>query len=157
VRESGFKNSFIFKYSARPGTKADELFTDDVPEEIKKRRNNDLLAIQNAVSLADHRARIGQTVQVLVEGLSKSARKLETSSGPVQLTGRTPTDHIVAFDGNPRLIGRTVSVSIEEASSFTLFGSVVTGETVGVVGDVLDLDLDEPPSMPGRFNLPLLS
>ena len=55
VRDGEFKNSFIFKYSARPGTKADELFPDDVPEEVKKRRNNDLLAIQNAVSLADHR------------------------------------------------------------------------------------------------------
>ncbi|HTU59114.1 MAG TPA: MiaB/RimO family radical SAM methylthiotransferase, partial [Polyangiales bacterium] len=51
VREGGFKNSFIFKYSPRPGTKADELFADDVPEEVKKRRNNDLLAIQNSVSL----------------------------------------------------------------------------------------------------------
>jgi tRNA A37 methylthiotransferase MiaB len=109
------------------------------------------------VSLADHRARIGQTVQVLVEGLSKSARKLGTSSGPVQLTGRTPTDHIVAFDGNTRLIGKTVSVSIEEASSFTLFGSVVTGETVGALGNVLSLNRHEAPSMPGRFNLPLLS
>ncbi len=59
VREGGFKNSFIFKYSPRPGTKADELFADDVPEEVKKRRNNDLLAIQNGVSLADHRGRIG--------------------------------------------------------------------------------------------------
>ena len=46
VAESGFKNSFIFKYSPRPGTKADELFPDDMPEEVKKRRNNDLLAIQ---------------------------------------------------------------------------------------------------------------
>src|SRR5438270_8608722 len=68
VRTAGFKNSFIFKYSPRPGTKADELYPDDVPEGVKKRRNNDLLAIQNAVSLADHRSRIGQTVRVLVEG-----------------------------------------------------------------------------------------
>src|SRR5712692_2443582 len=75
VRESGFKNSFIFKYSPRPGTKADDLFADDVPEEIKRRRNNDLLAIQNAVSLADHRSHIGQTVNVLVEGPSKTALK----------------------------------------------------------------------------------
>jgi len=60
VRTAGFKNSFIFKYSPRPGTKGDELYADDVPEEIKKRRNNDLLTIQNAVSLADHRAQVGQ-------------------------------------------------------------------------------------------------
>src|SRR5262249_6352881 len=71
VREAGFKNSFIFKYSPRPGTKAHELYADDVPEEIKKRRNNDLLAIQNKVSVTDHRLRIGQTVSVLVEGRSK--------------------------------------------------------------------------------------
>ena len=69
-----FKNSFIFKYSTRPGTKADDLYADDVPEEVKKRRNNDLLAIQNANSLEDHRSRIGDTVEVLVEGPSKRRR-----------------------------------------------------------------------------------
>ena len=109
VREAGFKNSFIFKYSPRPGTKADELFADDVPEEVKKRRNNDLLAIQNAVSLADHRGRVGETVEVLVEGPSKNgAEARQRQPGPMQLTGRTMTDHIVVFDGNERLIGRTV-------------------------------------------------
>ena len=59
VAESGFKNSFIFKYSERPGTKADDRYPDDVPEEVKKRRNNDLLAVQGKVSLADHRRQIG--------------------------------------------------------------------------------------------------
>src|ERR1700736_444273 len=73
VRTAGFKNSFIFKYSPRPGTKGHELFDDDVPEEVKKRRNNDLLAIQNAVSLQDHVQFVGRRAQVLVEGLSKSA------------------------------------------------------------------------------------
>jgi tRNA-2-methylthio-N6-dimethylallyladenosine synthase len=132
VREAGFKNSFIFKYSPRPGTKADELFADDVPEEVKKRRNNDLLAIQNAVSLADHRRRLGETVEVLVEGPSKTALKHDGGSGPRQLTGRTMTDHIVVFEGNERLTGRTVAVRVEEATAFTLFGTVVTGEQVGV-------------------------
>ena len=132
MREANFKNSFIFKYSARPGTKADELHPDDVPEEIKKRRNNDLLAIQNAVSLADQRQRVGQTVEVLVEGPSKTALKHDQGSGPKQLTGRTMTDHIVVFDGNERLIGRTVVVRINEATAFTLFGSVVTGEHIAV-------------------------
>src|SRR6266496_428791 len=97
VREARFKNSFIFKYSPRPGTKADDLWPDDVPEEVKKRRNNDLLAIQSGISLEDHRARIGATVEVLVEGLSKSALKHDTGSGPRQLTGRTMSDHIVVF------------------------------------------------------------
>jgi tRNA-2-methylthio-N6-dimethylallyladenosine synthase len=135
VREGGFKNSFIFKYSPRPGTKADELFADDVPEEVKKRRNNDLLAIQSAVSLADHRRRIGQTVDVLVEGPSKTALKHDAGSGPKQLTGRTMTDHIVVFEGNERLIGQTVRVRIEEATAFTLFGTVETGEQIGVTNE----------------------
>jgi tRNA-2-methylthio-N6-dimethylallyladenosine synthase len=131
VREAGFKNSFIFKYSPRPGTKADELFADDVPEEVKKRRNNDLLAIQNKVSLADHLARVSQTVEVLVEGPSKTGLK-QDGPGPKQLTGRTMTDHIVVFEGNERLVGRTVAVKVTEATAFTLFGGVVTEEQVGV-------------------------
>jgi tRNA-2-methylthio-N6-dimethylallyladenosine synthase len=135
VRSGGFKNSFIFKYSPRPGTKADDLFPDDVPEDVKKRRNNDLLAIQNKVSLHDHLAHIGRTVEVLVEGPSKTAMKTERLAGPMQLTGRTRTDHIVVFEGNERLIGQTIQVSIAEATAFTLFGTVVTTETVGVSMD----------------------
>jgi tRNA-2-methylthio-N6-dimethylallyladenosine synthase len=132
VRTAGFKNSFIFKYSPRPSTKADELFADDVPEEVKKQRNNDLLAIQNAVSLQDHLRWVGEMVEVLVEGPSKTALK-HLGDGPRQLTGRTRTDHIVVFDGNERLAGRTVQVEIAEATAFTLFGTVVTGEHVGTV------------------------
>jgi tRNA-2-methylthio-N6-dimethylallyladenosine synthase len=156
VREGGFKNSFIFKYSARPGTKADELFPDDVPEEIKKRRNNDLLAIQNKVSLADHLGRVGHTVEVLVEGPSKTALKHD-APGPRQLTGRTITDHIVVFEGNERLVGRTVAVCIEEATAFTLFGTVATREQVGVSGEAADaLHSPAQPAGPRRVELPLV-
>jgi tRNA-2-methylthio-N6-dimethylallyladenosine synthase len=144
VRTAGFKNSFIFKYSPRPGTKGHELYADDVPEEVKKRRNNDLLAVQNAVSLQDHLSRVGRMVAVLVEGPSKTALKHEGASGPVQLTGRTPTDHITVFEGNGRLIGQTVQVRVEEATAFTLFGTVVTGEQVGV--EPIRLGGHEPPS-----------
>jgi len=133
VREAGFKNSFIFKYSPRPGTKGHELYADDVPEDVKKRRNNDLLAIQNAVSLADHLRRVGETVEVLVEGPSKAALKHESqAAGLRQLTGRTRTDHIVVFEGHERLVGRTVDVTVEEATAFTLLGTVVTGVSVGI-------------------------
>jgi tRNA-2-methylthio-N6-dimethylallyladenosine synthase len=132
VREAGFKNSFIFKYSTRPGTKADELYPDDVPEEVKKRRNNDLLGIQAEQSLKDHRRRIGATVEVLVEGPSKRAQGFaapeSSARGPRQLTGRTMTDHIVVFDGADRLIGQTIPVQIHEATAYTLFGEVVTSE-----------------------------
>ena len=151
VRDAGFKNSFIFKYSARPGTKADDLYPDDVPEETKKRRNNDLLAIQNKISLADHRRLIGQTVEVLVEGLSKSALKQEEASGPRQLTGRTNTDHIVVFAGNERLIGNFVTARIEEASAFTLFGSVETTEHVETGENCCEL-----PLAARRIGLPII-
>src|SRR5205823_3636474 len=86
VAGAGFKNSYIFKYSPRPGTKGHEHYADDVPEDVKKRRNNDLLAIQNRVSLADHLTWIGKGALVLVEGPSKTALKQE-SAGPLQLTG----------------------------------------------------------------------
>jgi tRNA-2-methylthio-N6-dimethylallyladenosine synthase len=152
VRESGFKNSFIFKYSPRPGTKADDLYADDVPEDVKKRRNNDLLAIQAKVSLEDHRRFIGETVEVLVEGPSKNslAAHREGGSGPIQLTGRTMTDHIVVFEGNARLIGRTLPVRIDEATPFTLFGEVVTGERVGAE------EAGAVPEPARRFGLPVL-
>jgi tRNA-2-methylthio-N6-dimethylallyladenosine synthase len=137
VRESRFKNSFIFKYSERPGTKAADRFADDVPEEVKKRRNNDLLAVQNANSLADHRAQIGKVVEVLVEGPSKRglANPERDRGGAVQLTGRAMTDHIVVFDGPERLTGRTLRIHIDDASAFTLYGRVLTGEHIGDAAD----------------------
>jgi tRNA-2-methylthio-N6-dimethylallyladenosine synthase len=157
VASAGFKNSFIFKYSPRPGTKGEELFADDVPEEVKKRRNNDLLAIQNQVSLADHLARVGNTAVVLVEGLSKTALKQDPGAGPIQLTGRTQTDHIVVFEGNERLIGQFVPVCIEEATAFTLFGRVVTGEKVGVERDGTErMSPVTPEIASSRVSLPLI-
>jgi len=162
VSVAGFKNSFIFKYSPRPGTKGHEMFADDVPEDVKKRRNNDLLAIQNKVSLHDHRRMIGQTVSVLVEGPSKST--LKHAAGPRQLTGRSMTDHIVVFEGNDRLIGQTVEVAIDDASSFTLFGTVLTGEHVGVGCDLSPVpplprgqrDEEEPMPRSSRIGLPMV-
>jgi tRNA-2-methylthio-N6-dimethylallyladenosine synthase len=130
VREARFKNSFIFKYSPRPGTKADDLYPDDVPEEVKKRRNNDLLAVQNANSLDDHKGRVGETATVLVEGPSKVGER-QPAGGVRQLSGRTMTDHIVVFDGHDRLIGRTLQVHVREASPFTLYGVADTGEVAG--------------------------
>ena len=151
VRESKFKNSFIFKYSTRPGTKADDLYADDIPEEVKKRRNNDLLTIQNANCLEDHLGRVGDVVEVLVEGTSKHGER-QTASAPRQLTGRTMTDHIVVFDGNARLIGQTVKLRIKEASSFTLYGEVLTSESVG--SEAFTGQMPEPRA--SRIGLPLV-
>jgi tRNA-2-methylthio-N6-dimethylallyladenosine synthase len=154
VREAGFKNSFIFKYSTRPGTKADELYPDDVPEDAKKQRNNDLLAVQNAESLKDHRRIVGRTVEVLVEGPSKATLKHD-SGGPRQLTGRTNTDHIVVFEGNERLTGQFIDVTIEEASAFTLFGTPVTGEFVGSTSSCYDTSSHADSATP-RITLPMI-
>ncbi len=126
VERSRFKNSYIFKYSARQGTKADLLFIDDVPEEVKKRRNNDLLAIQNAICLEDNRLFLGKAVEVLVEGPSKTGAKRDEPGEIRQLTGRTSCDRIVVFNGPERLQGEFVNVTVDDASAVTLFGRVVT-------------------------------
>jgi tRNA-2-methylthio-N6-dimethylallyladenosine synthase len=75
ARAARFKNSFIFKYSPRPGTAAAELFADDVPEATKRRRNNELLALQNAISREDNQSFVEQRVAILVEGPSKLTKK----------------------------------------------------------------------------------
>lgn len=144
VEEMRFKNSFIFKYSPREGTKADDLYPDDIPDDVKKRRNNELLAVQNRISYEDNQPFIGRTVEILVEGPSERARRHEEHAhgddqpeagaehahgdvhGPIQLVGRTNCDRIVVFDGNPRQIGQMLPVTIYDANSFTLFGEVVT-------------------------------
>jgi len=122
VRRARFKNSFIFKYSPRTGTKSAEQFADDVPDEVKKRRNNELLDIQNAISQEDNRPFVGRRVEILVEGPSKAARKQPGDADRVQLVGRTTCDRIVVFDGPRHLAGEILEVEIEDVNSFTLFG-----------------------------------
>ena len=122
VRWARFKNSFIFKYSPRPATKAFDLYEDDVPEEVKRRRNNELLAMQNAISLEDNQAFVGREVEILVEGPSKSARKDASDGESMQMVGRTVCDRIVVFDGLRRLAGQILSVVVEKADSLTLYG-----------------------------------
>ena len=130
LREFRFKNSFIFKYSERPGTKASENFQDDIPEEVKRRRNNEMLDVQNAISAEDNADFIGREVEVLVEGPSKNAVKAEqnrpSNASVDQLVGRTRCDRIVVFDGNPRLTGSLTQVAIHDCTQTTLLGSIVT-------------------------------
>ena len=150
VRYAKFKNSFIFKYSPRPGTTAIDRFADGIPEDVKRRRNNRLLEVQGEVIAANNAAMVGQTVEVMVEGESKLvARKAKAqtgvelgagftknagtarqarSSGPghspkTQLVGRTRGDQIVVFDGDLALRGGLVDVRIDRASQMTLFGT----------------------------------
>jgi tRNA-2-methylthio-N6-dimethylallyladenosine synthase len=125
VRYARFKNSFIFKYSTRPGTKSAELFTDDISEEVKKRRNNELLDAQNAICLEDSQPYLGRTVEILVEGPSKVARREPADAPILQLIGRTVHDRIVVFDGPRELTGQILHVVIEKLDPFTLFGKLL--------------------------------
>ncbi len=135
VRWARFKNSFIFKYSQRPGTKAADTMPDDVPDAVKRRRNNELLAVQNAICLEDSLALQGRELEVLVEGTSKSQQKRTSqsseipsnaSSNTVQLVGRTVYDQIVVFDGPRTLAGQILPVRVEKVDAFTLFGRVAS-------------------------------
>ena len=94
VRRVEYDSLFVFKYSPRPGTRADRHLSDDVPEEIKARRNHELLAVQNEISLRRKRAWVGQTVELLVEGPSKAARK---ARGETRAQLRTRGKHTPAF------------------------------------------------------------
>ncbi len=128
VRRCRFKNSFIFKYSPRPGTKAFDNCPDDIPEDVKRRRNNLLLDIQNEISEEDNAAFIGREVEVLAEGPSKASRKAEEqapANGPIQLVGRTPCDRIVVFDGNPRLAGTLARIAVFDCTPTTLIGELI--------------------------------
>ncbi len=126
VKECRFKNSFIFKYSERPGTKGADRMEDDVPYKVKQRRNNELLAIQNAISEEDNQALLGRTVEVLVEGPSKKARNVEDESPVVQMVGRTNCDRIVVYEGNRRQVGNILPIAVYDATAHTLIGAVVT-------------------------------
>jgi tRNA-2-methylthio-N6-dimethylallyladenosine synthase len=131
-----FKNSFIFKYSPRPGTTAVDRFKDDVPEDVKRRRNAELLAVQSEISVQNNREMIGKTVQVLVEGESKLVTKpaypasggvelgwerRNISESQVKMVGRTRGDQIVVFPGSTSMVGELVDVEIVDAKSLTLF------------------------------------
>ncbi|PIE22032.1 MAG: tRNA (N6-isopentenyl adenosine(37)-C2)-methylthiotransferase MiaB [Planctomycetota bacterium] len=113
-----FSQSFVFKYSPRPLTVADDYFEDDVPEEVKARRNQELLAVQERISLEKNQALIGQQLEVMVEGPSKSRAD--------RFTGRTMRNRLVHFDcSDHHLIGRYLSVQIQDAGSFSLSGVLV--------------------------------
>ena len=130
VEECRFKNSFIFKYSVRPGTKGAEQLPDDIPDHVKKERNQILLKLQNRISQEDNEKFLGEKVDVLIEGPSKLGRNAPDDQMVVQMVGRTHCDRIVVFEGNRRQAGQILPVAIHDASSHTLFGSIVTEHEV---------------------------
>jgi tRNA-2-methylthio-N6-dimethylallyladenosine synthase len=137
IEQMRFKNVFVFKYSQRDGTVAARRAEDDVPDEIKRRRNQELLAAQERISAAANARVVGSAVRVLVEGYSKAAVKAQEAEHTRgqeagwrrsdQLVGRTWTDHIVVFPGGPEVIGRIADVHVTDATALTLHGSLVEG------------------------------
>ncbi len=116
MRECGYDSAFMFKYSERPGTYASKHLPDDVPEETKIRRLNEMIALQNELSAESYKKDIGKTYEVLVEGVSKRSKE--------QFFGRTPQNKVVVFDRGNHHIGDFVMVKIEESSSATLKGQL---------------------------------
>jgi len=112
-----FQQSFIFKYSPRPGTAAARRFDDDVPDEIKRERNALLLAAQETISLEKNARRVGAVVEVLVEGPSRRDAS--------RFTGRTVQNNIVAFPGREDMVGRFARVRVESCTALTLIGDRV--------------------------------
>ncbi len=114
MRECQYDSAFMFKYSERPGTYASKHLPDDVPEEVKLRRLNEMIALQNELSAESYRKDIGKEFVVLVEGVSKRSRN--------QLFGRTEQNKVVVFDRGTHHIGDFVRVKITGSSSATLKG-----------------------------------
>ncbi len=117
MREVGFDTAFMFKYSERPGTFAQKHLPDNISEEEKVRRLNEIIALQNELSLKSNEREIGKVVEVLVEGFSKRSRE--------EMFGRTEQYKTVVFPREGRHVGELVKVQIESASTATLRGKIV--------------------------------
>ena len=117
MREVGYDSAFMFKYSERPGTYASKHLPDNVAEEEKIRRLNELIALQTEISAQQNKKDEGKEFDVLVEGFSKRSRS--------QLCGRTEQNKMVVFDKGTHHIGETVRVKIVNSTSATLFGEEV--------------------------------
>ena len=117
MREVGYDSAFMFKYSERKGTFASKNLPDDVPEEVKLRRLQEMIDLQMELSLESNKKDIGKEFEVLVEGYSKRSRE--------QLSGRTSQNKVVLFDNQGQKVGDLVRVKIKDASAITLFGDIL--------------------------------
>ena len=117
MRECQYDSAFMFKYSERPGTYASKNLPDDISEEVKIRRLNEIIEVQNQLSAEANKRCIGKVYEVLVEGTSKRSRE--------QLVGRTEQNRVVVFDRGSHRVGDFVTVRITDASSATLKGELV--------------------------------
>ncbi len=110
----GYDFAYMFKYSERPNTKAQRTLPDDVPEEVKTRRLDEIIAVQRRLSLVNNLKEVGKEFEVLVEGVSKRSDK--------ELSGRSSQNKVVIFERKNYKVGDFVKVRITEASSATLKG-----------------------------------
>lgn len=117
MREVGYASAFMFKYSERPGTYASKHLPDDIPEDVKIARLNEMIALQNELSAENYKLDEGKEFDVLVENYSKRSRE--------QLCGRTEQNKMVVFDKGNHHIGEVVRVRITKSTSATLFGEEV--------------------------------
>jgi tRNA-2-methylthio-N6-dimethylallyladenosine synthase len=117
MRQVGYDSAFMFKYSERKGTFASKNLPDDVPEEVKLRRLQEMIDLQMELSLESNKKDIGKEFEVLVEGYSKRSRE--------QLSGRTSQNKVVLFDNQGQKVGDLVRVRIKDASAITLFGDII--------------------------------
>ena len=117
MRECRYDSAFMFKYSERPGTYASKHLPDDVPEDVKVRRLNEMIELQNELSAESYRNDIGKVFEILVEGTSKRSKE--------QLFGRTEQNKVVVFDRGNHHIGDKVMVKITDSSSATLKGEEI--------------------------------
>ena len=116
MKEVGYDSAFMFKYSERPGTFAAGNLADDVPEELKIKRLEEIIALQNKISKEQNKKCVGKTYEVLVEGVSKRSTD--------QMFGRTSQNKVVVFDRSAQRVGDFIQVKITSASSATLIGEV---------------------------------
>ena len=117
MREVGFDQAFMFQYSERPNTKAAESYSDNVPEEVKTQRLNEIIALQNTLSLESNRRDVGKTFEVLAEGPSKRSDQ--------DFFGRTPQNKVCVFPREKTQIGDYVEVTVQNCTSATLMGTLV--------------------------------
>ncbi len=116
MKSVGYDTAYMFKYSERPGTYAAEHFKDDVPEEVKKQRLQEIIQLQNKRSATNNQDDIGKTYEVLIEGDSKKSAN--------EFAGRTTHNKVVVFPKGPYQKGDYVKVFIEKATSATLIGKL---------------------------------
>lgn len=117
MKEVGFDSAFMFKYSERPGTYAAKKFADDISEDIKIERLQQIINLQNELSLESNKHDVGKTFEVLVEGFSKRSKE--------QLFGRSSQNKVIIFDKGNHRIGEFVNVKVTGNTSATLFGEAL--------------------------------